>query len=303
MALVNMKTINFITPLLWFLLTNAGVCLLLSINLSLFGLDAALLREGIGLRDIWLGVLLLSSLAAAGLILGSRLIIHYYLGARMVHEPTDTKLQQLKIIIAQQARVAKIRAPALAVYESPEMNAFAVGSGRWDSVLVVSQSLLDGLTLDELSAVVGHEMTHITNGDMLTLSFMQAVVNICVYFPAYLLGSGLDRLFFRHRHFRPIYKSIRLFLQLSLGGIASLIVMWFSRQREFRADAGGAQLAGYAEMMAALRSLQAGRHDEVAMHPFWSFGLNAYMPDSGLWRLFTSHPSLAERIKALYQSG
>ena len=188
----------------------------------------------------------------------------------------------------------------MAIYQAQEKNAFAVAVGHRHAMLVVSQGLLDSLTLDELSAVIGHEMTHIATGDMLALSLMQGVVNMCVHFPARLSGIVLDRLFFRRSHFEPVYKAISLFLQLSLGGISSLIVMWFSRQREFRADAGGANLAGHAEMMAALRSLQAaGSQTEPTIHPFAVFGLNGRFFATGLWRLFSSHPSLKERIQAL----
>ncbi len=299
LALPDMKIYEYIAPLLWFLLTNIGVYLLLSINLLLFGLDESLAGQGVGLLDIGLAVLSISTVGALGLILGSKIILRFYLGARIVNDATDTKLQQLKIIVACQAGLAGIRTPVLAIYDSQEMNAFAIGTGRHDATLVLSQPLLDALTLDELSAVIGHEITHITNGDMLTLLLMQGVVNMCVHFPAHLLGTGLDRLLVGQHHFGPIYKMISLFLQLSFGGIASLIVMWFSRQREFRADAGGVVLAGHPEMLAALRSLQAGNRNEVGIHPFAIFGLNSSFQDSGFWRLFTSHPSLTERIRAL----
>lgn len=298
-----MKLGEYFAPLSWFLLTNAGVCVLLTLSLSLSGLDEVLAVKGIGLSEIWLGSLFFSATGATGMILGSKMIIRYYLGARIVDESAETKLQQLKIIVAQQAKSAGITIPALAVYHSHDMNAFAVGSGRQNAVLVISQSLLDALTLDELSAVIGHEMTHITNGDMLTLSLMQGVVNMYVHFPARLLGMGLDRLFFSQSHFKPVCKTICLFLQLCLGGITSLIVMWFSRQREFRADAGGAKLAGHPEMLAALRCLQAGSQAEPVVRPLAVFGLNGNLPDSGFWRMFTSHPSLAERIRVLNQVG
>ena len=300
---LDIKPAQCIIPLGWFLLANAGMCLLLSINLSLFGLDAVLALRGIGLFDICLFILTGSTLGALVLILGSKIIIRFVLRARIVGESVDTKLQQLKIMVAQQAKVAGIRTPVLAIYDSAERNAFAVGSGRRDSMLVLSQPLLETLTLDELSAVIGHEITHITNGDMLALSMMQGVINTFVHFPARLLGMGPDRLFFRHSQVGPFYKIFSLFLQLALGGITSLIVMHFSRQREFRADAGGARLAGYPEMLAALRSLQAGYQLDSAIHPFMVFGLTGHLPDAGFWRLFTSHPTLAERIRALLNTG
>jgi len=294
---------DYISPLLWFLLTNAGVCLLSSISLSLLGLDEVLAEKGIGLSVIFSGLVLLSSCGALGMLLASKPIIRYILDARIADDSMGTKVQQLMLITENQAKQAGIMPPELAIYHAREMNAFAVGSGRQHSTLVVSQGLLDGLTLDELSAVIGHELTHIANGDMLTLSLMQGVVNVCVHFPARLVSLGLDRLFFRGSRYGPVYKFVSLFLQLTLGGIASLIVMWFSRHREFRADAGGVQLAGYAEMMAALRSLQAGIQAEPVIQPFAVFGLNGNFFATGLWRMFTSHPSLTERIEALRKTG
>lgn len=292
-----------IAPLLWFLLTNAGVCLLSYLSLSLLGLNAVLAESGVGPVEICLGIVLLSGGGAAGMLLAAKPIIRYFLAVRVVDDSMGAKVQQLQLIVASQAGRIGIIAPQLAVYPAPEMNAFAVGGGRRRAMLVVSQGLLDSLTLDELSAVIGHEMTHITSGDVLTLSLMQGVVNMCVHFPARLLGMGLDRLLFRDSHFGPVYKSISLFLQLTLGGIASLIVMWFSRRREFRADAGGAQLAGHAEMMAALRSLRAGGQGDPARPVFTVFGQNSHFLSNGFWRLFSSHPTLTERIKALCKPG
>ena len=290
-------------PLLWFLLTNAGVCLLSSLSLSLLGVHEWLAARGIGLSEICLAIVLLSSVGTAGMLLASKPIIRYILEARVVDESMGTKLHQLQLIMTNQAGHLGIMPPQLAIYPALEMNAFVVGSGRRHAMLVVSHGLLDSLTLDELSAVIGHEMTHIANGDMLTLSLMQGVVNMCVHFPARLLGMGLDSLLFHDRQVGPVYKGVSLLLQLTLGGIASLLVMWFSRRREFRADAGGAQLAGHAEMMAALRSLRAGGQGEPALPAFAVFGLNSHFLSSGFWQLFSSHPSLTERIKALCKAG
>lgn len=301
---MKIKIQYFIIPTLWFLAANAGVCLLASLSLSLTGLDGLLADRGLGWIEIYGGIVLLSSCGALGMILASKPIIHYFLDARVVDDSMGTKLHQLQLIVERQARQAMLNCPELAVYQAQEKNAFAVAVGPRHAMLVVSRGLLDSLTLDELSAVVGHEMTHIANGDMLTLSLMQGVVNMYVHFPARLSGMLLDGLFFRHAHIEPVYRSLSLLLQLSLGGISSLIVMWFSRQREFRADTGGARLAGHAEMMAALRSLQAaGSQTESSIHPFAVFGLNGQFFTTGFWRFFSSHPSLNERIRALRKTG
>lgn len=293
----------YLAPPLWFLLANAGVCLLASLSLLLLGLDEVMARNGLGWPDIYLGIFMLSSCGTLVMLLASKLILRYLLGARMVDDAMGTKVQQLQLIAATQARRAGIAPPRLAIYPACEMNAFALGNSRRRAVLVLSQQLLDNLSLDELSAVVGHEMTHVATGDMLSLSLMQGVVNMFVHFPARLLGLGMDKLLFSQYPSAPVSRAIALFLQLTLGGLASLLVMWFSRQREFRADAGGAQLAGHAEMMAALRCLQAGGQNEPAIQSFAMFGLNGHFMATGLWRLFTSHPSLAERIQALCKAG
>lgn len=290
---------EYFPPLLWFFLTNAGVCVQASVSITLTGLTTPLALRGTTIVDIGMGVLVLSTTGAVGMLLASKLILRYFLGARRADDTMGTKVQQLKLIVAAQAGRAGVAPPVLMVYDTREKNAFAVGRGRHHAMLVVSQGLLDSLTLDELSAVIGHEMTHIRNGDVLIRSLMQGVVNVVVYFPARLLGAGLDRVFFPDYPQGPINKTISVLLQLTVGGLASLLVMWFSRQREFQADAGGAKLAGHAEMMAALRALQAGESREPVSHPFAVLGLNSRYLGSGVGRWFTSHPSLSERIEAL----
>lgn len=289
-----------IVPLMWFLLANAGVIAQAWLILSSLGGDAWLAARGIGLLEVGWGVLALSVSGTLVMLFSSRLIIRYFLGARMVDDSMDTKAQQLQIIVAELSRRAYIACPELAIYPDTEKNAFAVATGGRHAMLVLSQGLVDSLTLDELSAVIGHEITHIVTGDMLSLSLMQGVVNVCVYFPARFISILLDTLTVRRGLFEPFYRLLGLFLQLCLGGLTSLVVMWFSRRQEFRADAGGAHLAGYAEMMAALRSLQAGGNcSRPTKYPLAVFGINGSFFVSVLWQLFNSHPTLAERIEAL----
>lgn len=298
-----MRLQHYMLPLYWFVIANIGLCLLGSLSLSLLGLDTAFAGLGTSLADIYLLIFLGSGLGALALLMGSGLIVRVYLKARVVDESHATKIQQLNLIVARQARRENIRPPVLAIYDSPELNAFAVGTGQHNAMLVVSRSLVDSLTLDELSAVMGHEMTHITNGDMLALSFMQGTLNTWVEFPARILGSGPDKLFFGRSQYEPVYKIIRLLLLLCIGGMTHLMILWFSRQREFRADEGGAKLAGYHEMLAALRCLQADSQRQAVTHPLSVFGLNDNPPYSGIWRIFTSHPPLTERIRALSKVG
>lgn len=283
----------------WFVMVNVAIFFQASLSLSLLGLDSWMREHGLEMSDISLGLAMSGALGALLMSLAARPVVRLFLKAQIADEAMGTKVHQLRLILEKQARQAGLRTPVLAVYPSDESNAFAIGSGQRHSMLVVSQHLLDNLSLDELSAVVGHELTHISNGDMVTLSLIQGVVNMCVHFPAFLLGMAFDRLLVNDSHHAPLTRTISLFLQLTLGGVASLLVMWFSRHREFSADAGGAKLAGYAEMMAALRSLQSTVQNEPAMAPFAVFGLNGHFIHTGVMRLFSSHPSIQERIQAL----
>ena len=288
-----MNQIRPILPLFWFLLTNLGICLYLSLTVGLFGVDMA---------ELWAWILLISTTCAALLLLSSRLIVRHLYKVASVDGHAGMKEQQLHLIAARQARQVGIAAPELGIYKSQELNAFAVGSGRDRAMLVVSQGLLDHLSLDELSAVTAHEITHIANGDMLIMSLMQGVINLCVYLPAMALSHLLNILFLKQVHFGSINYYLNVLFQLTIGGLASLLVMWFSRQQEFRADAGAVQLAGQAETLAALRAIQAGGHIEMIAPPFVFSDLNGYDLSAGMTRLFSSHPPIAERIAALRTS-
>ncbi|MDH5444846.1 MAG: M48 family metalloprotease [Gammaproteobacteria bacterium] len=283
----------------WFSLVNLGIFIQASLSLSILGLDGYLSQYGISMLEISLGVAGIGVFGALVMILASKPIICLFLKPTSAKNSKDTKVQQLRLIVEIQAEKADIPVPSLAVYSSEEINAFAIGTGGRHSMLVVSQKLLDSLSLDELSAVVGHELTHIANGDMLTLTLIQGVVNMCVHFPAHILGQLFDRLVFRDPHRAPVTRAISIILQLLLAGLASLVVMWFSRQREFTADVGGAKLAGHGEMMAALRSLQTDVDTEPSMYPFVVFGMNSHILHGSLLRYFSSHPSIQERIQAL----
>jgi len=282
-----MNRVRPMLPLFWFLLTNLVVCLYLSLTFSLFGVDMA---------KLWSSVFLISSACAALLLLSARFIVRHVYKVSRVDGQAGMKEQQLYLIAARQAQKAGIAAPELGISNSRELNAFAVGSGRNRAMLVLSQGLLDHLSLDELSAVTAHEITHIANSDMLIMTLMQGVINLCVYLPAMVLSHLLNVLLLRRVHFGSINYYLNVLFQLSIGGLASLLVMWFSRQQEFRADAGAVQLAGQAETLAALRALQAGGHADLVAPVS---ALNGDGRSAGMTRLFSSHPSIAERIAAL----
>jgi heat shock protein HtpX len=189
--------------------------------------------------------------------------------------------------------------PEVGVFESPEANAFATGANRDKSLVAVSTGLLQRMGRQEVEAVLGHEVSHVANGDMVTLTLIQGVVNTFVIFLARIIGNTVDRAIFRSENGRGIaYFATVLVAELVLGILASMIVMWFSRRREFRADAGGAHLAGRQQMIGALEALQRAHEPAGLPAQLAAFGISGGSP-SGLKRLFMSHPPLAERIAAL----
>jgi heat shock protein HtpX len=189
------------------------------------------------------------------------------------------------------------------VYDSPEVNAFATGWNRNSALVAVSTGLLNNMSQDEAEAVLGHEMTHVANGDMVTLALIQGVVNTFVIFLSRVIGYLVDRVVFKvERGHGPAFFITVIVAQLVLGILASIIVMWFSRQREFRADAGGAQLAGRNKMIAALERLKLNHEQSQLPDQMAAFGISGGVA-SGLKYLFMSHPPLDERIAALREAG
>jgi len=193
--------------------------------------------------------------------------------------------------------------PEVGIFESPEPNAFATGASRNAALVAVSTGLLQRMNRDEIEAVLGHEMTHVANGDMVTLALLQGVLNTFVIFLSRIIGNIIDRAIFRSEDGRGIASFLTVIVcQLVLGFLASLIVMWFSRWREFRADRGGAQLAGTPKMIAALEELKQV-HEPLPSQQLAAFGIADGSAAGGLRRLLMSHPPLDERIAALRALG
>jgi heat shock protein HtpX len=285
-----------------FLLTNLAIMLVLSVVASIFGLDRwAYSHTGINLA----GMLVFCALFGVGgsliSLLLSKTMAKMSVGAQVIAQPRDASEQWLFNTVAQHAKNAGIGMPEIAVYEAPEMNAFATGASRNHALVAVSTGLLQSMNRDEVSAVLGHEISHVANGDMVTLALIQGVVNTFVMFLARVLGSVIDNAISGNRDNREGsygigYFVITMVLQMVLGVLATMIVMWFSRWREFRADAGGAQLGGRANMISALRTLSGDHGDTGLPKALVAFGIAG---DSGVARLFMSHPPIAERIAAL----
>jgi heat shock protein HtpX len=220
-------------------------------------------------------------------------------GAQVISQPRSEAEQWLVGTVRRQARQAGIGEPEVAIYDSPDMNAFATGMNRNKALVAVSTGLLRAMHQDEAEAVLAHEVTHVANGDMITLALIQGVVNTFVIFLSRVIGHLVDRVVFKtERGHGPAFWITAIIAELVLGVLASIIVMWFSRQREFRADAGGARLAGAGNMIAALERLKAGVEQPHLPDQMAAFGISGRF-GQGLARLFMSHPPLDERIAAL----
>ena len=287
-----------------FLITNIAVLLVFGITMRLLGVESLLDEQGVNLDYnallIYAAVLGFSG-ALVSLAL-SKWTAKRMTGAHVITEPRTATEKWLVETVARQAEQAGIGMPEVAVYDAPNMNAFATGARRNHALVAVSAGLLDGMTRGEVEAVLAHEVSHIANGDMVTLALIQGVVNTFVIFAARIIGHVVDRAVLKNRHGHgPGFWITTIIAEIVLAVLASVVVMWFSRRREFRADAGGAQLAGRNNMIAALTRLQAGAGNPLP-DQLAAFGIAGGIGD-GIKRLFMSHPPLEERIRALRDSG
>jgi heat shock protein HtpX len=225
------------------------------------------------------------------------------MGVRVIGQSADATEQWLLSVVEQHARTVGVRMPEVGIFNSPEPNAFATVASRNSALVAVSTGLLQRMSRPEIEAVLGHELTHVANGDMVTLTLVQGVVNTFVIFLSRIVGNIIDRALFRSDDGRGIASFITVIIcQLVLGVLANIIVMWFSRRREFAADQGGAKLAGTSNMIAALEDLKRV-HAPLPAPQFAAFGIADGAVASGLKRLFLSHPPLDERIAALRAPG
>jgi len=284
-----------------FLLTNIAVLVVISITLRLLGVDRWMDANG----GINFGSLLALSavIGFAGSIVSllmSKWMAKQSVGAQVIEVPQDATERWLVDTVRRQAEAAGIGMPEVAIYDAPDVNAFATGWNRNNALVAVSTGLLHAMSKDEAEAVLAHEVSHVANGDMVTLALIQGVVNTFVVFFAKLFGYFVDRVLLKNdgRDGPGIGAFVaEIAAQLILGVLASIIVMWFSRQREFRADAGAANLAGRQKMIAALERLK-GNHEEAAALPK-NMAAQAISGGGGISKLFMTHPPLDERIEAL----
>ena len=283
-----------------FLLTNLAIIALLSIMLRLLGVDSILDAQGV---DLDLGKLLVFA-AVVGFtgsfvsLAMSKWTAKRMMGVRVLAQPANATEAWLVNTVQKQAQQAGIGMPEVGVFDSPEPNAFATGARRDAALVAVSTGLLESMSQQEAEAVLAHEVSHVANGDMVTLALIQGVVNTFVVFLSRIIGHTVDRVVFRTEEGHgPAFWITTIVAQMVLGVLAMIIVMWFSRQREFRADAGGARLAGRQAMIGALERLQQ-RHAGPLPDKMAAFGISGGGA-GGLRKLFMTHPPLEERIAAL----
>ena len=286
--------------ILLFVATNVAILLVLSVSLRLLGVDRILDEQGVGL-DINNLLVFSAVLGFSGSLFSlaiSKWMAKRSMGVHVIEQPRTADEQWLVAAVRRQADAAGIGMPEVGVFEAAEMNAFATGARRDNALVAVSTGLLRGMSRQEAEAVLAHEVSHVANGDMVTLTLIQGVVNTFVIFLSRVIGYTIDRLVFRtERGHGPAFMITVIIAQLVLGILASMIVMWFSRYREFRADAGGAHLAGRESMIGALERLRRG-HTEPLPDRMAAFGINGKLAH-GFQRLFMTHPPIEERIAAL----
>jgi heat shock protein HtpX len=283
-----------------FILTNLAVVFVINITLRILGVDRWLAETG----GINFGALLVMSavIGFAGSLISlamSKWSAKRMVGAQVIETPIDPTERWLVDTVRKHAQAAGIGMPEVAIYDAPDVNAFATGWNRNDALVAVSTGLLHSMSRDEAEAVLGHEISHVANGDMVTLALIQGVVNTFVIFFAKLFGFFVDRVLLKNdgRNGPGIGAFVaEIAAQLVLGVLASIVVMWFSRQREFRADAGGASLAGRNKMIAALERLKANHEQTALPDKIAAFGISG---GKGFAKMFMTHPPLDERIEAL----
>ena len=284
-----------------FLLTNLAVMLVLGVVVNLLGLTTFVSRSGLNLPVLF-GFALVFGMGGSFIsLLMSKWVAKASTGAEVIEHPRNAAEQWLVETVRRQAEQAGIGMPEVAVYHAPDPNAFATGASRNHALVAVSTGLLEAMDRDEVEAVLGHEVSHIANGDMVTLSLIQGVVNTFVIFLARIVGYAVDRALAgdseeEHRGPGIGYWITSMIAELFLGFLASLIVIWFSRQREFRADAGGASLAGRQKMIAALQRLRQMSEPSHLPPEMAAFGICG---GGGLAKLFMTHPPLEDLIAAL----
>lgn len=281
-----------------FLGTNIAIIALLSLTFSLFGIQGLLAQNGV---DLNLTALLIYSLVIgfAGAFISlfiSKWMAKRSMRVHVIVQPSNVTERWLVLTVSELAKKSNIGMPEVGIFQSASPNAFATGWNRNNALVAVSTGLIDAMTKDEVEAVLAHEVAHVANGDMITMTLLQGVMNTFVVFLSRVIGHTIDRVVFKtERGHGPAFWIVSIIAELVLGVLAMIITMWFSRYREFRADAGAAQLVGKHKMRAALMRLESSRGTPDMPDELAAFAINA----GKIHKLFSSHPPLADRIRAL----
>ena len=279
--------------------TNLAIVLMLSIAARLLGLDSWIASTGTSFSGLLAFAALFGFGGAFVSLLLSKWIARRTMGVRIIEQPANSVEAWLVETVRGQAQAVGIGTPEVGIFDSPSPNAFATGARRDNSLVAVSTGLLQTLRREEVEAVLAHEISHVANGDMVTLTLIQGVLNTFVIVLARIVGGAVDRMLSRGEGERgPGYFIAVLVSELLLGVLASLVVMAFSRHREFRADSGGARLAGTGNMISALESLKRSYGEPLQAPQLAALGISGTV-GRGFKRLFMSHPPLEERIEAL----
>jgi heat shock protein HtpX len=286
-----------------FLLANFGVLAVLSISMRVLGVDDYLASQG--------GMFQLNGLLLMAAVMGfvgsfislalSKTMAKRGMGVKVIEQPRSEVERWLVNVVRKQAEAAGIGMPEVGIFESASMNAFATGMQRDDSLVAVSTGLLHNMSRQEVEAVLGHEVSHVANGDMVTMALLQGVLNTFVIFFSRVIGIVIDRTILRiERGLGPGFWIGSIVAEIVLGIVAAMIAAWFSRRREFRADYGGAQLAGRGYMIAALQRLSGARNSKPLPGEMATLGIYG---NTTLTKLLSTHPPLEDRINALRNTG
>jgi heat shock protein HtpX len=286
----------------YFLVTNLAIVLVLSITMRLLGVEPFLNANGLNFNSLLIFASVMGFGGAFISLAISKWSAKQMSGAVTIENPKTSDEIWLMNTVKKQSQAVGIQMPEVAIFNSPVVNAFATGMSRDSSLVAVSSGLLEMMTKDEAEAVIGHEMSHIANGDMVTLTLIQGVVNTFVLFFSRVIGYTVDKVIFKTREGTgPAFFITMIISELLLGVLASIVVMWFSRQREYRADLGGGQLAGKQKMIAALKRLKAQYESSALPKSIAALGISGEQ-GMGLKELFSTHPSLDDRIARLQQN-
>jgi len=284
---------------LLFLATNFAVVIVLMVVTSLLGVNRWFTEQGLNYEALLIFSAVFGFGGALISLMISKPMAKWSMGVKVIGQPRNPSESWLLATVQRQAQAAGIGMPEVGIFDAPEPNAFATGASRNKALVAVSTGLLQTMKQDEVEAVLGHEISHVANGDMITLTLIQGVVNTFVIFAARVIGYFIDKAVLKNERGVGIgYYVTVMVLDILFGILAMMIVAWFSRQREFRADAGGAHLAGRPKMIGALQRLAGAYGQSSLPKQMTAFGING-----NIGKLFSTHPPIEERIAALKSAG